>query len=85
MKLQILSKGDIEKVHKASIKVLEKTGVQFLNNKALDYLEKYGCTVNRKTKIAKIPEAVVNEFMKKAIPDFPYYNRELKKIPKRVV
>ena len=85
MKLQILSKSDIERIHKASIKVLEKTGVQFRNNKALDYLEKYGCTIDRKTQIAKIPEAVTTEFMKKAIPEMPMYNRDLKKTPKREV
>ena len=66
MTLQILSKSDCERIHQASLKVLEKTGAQFLNDKALDYLEKYGCIIDRKNKIAKIPEAVVKEFMKKA-------------------
>jgi len=35
--------------------------------------------------IAKIPEAVVNEFMKKALPDLQLYNRNLKPIPKKEV
>ncbi|UCH02300.1 MAG: trimethylamine methyltransferase family protein [Candidatus Bathyarchaeota archaeon] len=85
MRLQILARDDIQRIHGASIKVLETIGAQFLNDKALDYLEKYGCGVDRKTKIAKIPETVVNEFMKKAKPEIPYVNRDFKPIPKREV
>ena len=85
MKCEILSKGDIERIHKTSIKVLEKTGVQFRNDKALDYLEKYGCIVDRKMQTAKMPEAVVKEFMKKAKPKESYVNRDFKPIPKREV
>jgi trimethylamine--corrinoid protein Co-methyltransferase len=85
MKLQFLSKDDLDRIHAASINVLETIGAQFLNAKALDYLEKYGCAIDRKQMTAKIPEAVVNEFMKKALPEIPLYNRDLKPIPKRDV
>ena len=83
MDLKILTKRDIEKIHRASIKTLEESGAQFLNTKALDYLEKYGCTVDRKTMIAKIPEKVVDEFMKRALPELKFYNRDMKRIPKK--
>ena len=85
MKVEILSKGDIERIHKASLKVLEKTGVQFRNDKALNYLENYGCIVDRKNQIAKMPEAVVNEFMKEAKPGDRWINRNFKPIPEREV
>ncbi|UCH03147.1 MAG: trimethylamine methyltransferase family protein [Candidatus Bathyarchaeota archaeon] len=85
MRLQILSRNDLDRIHAASIKVLETIGAQFFNTKALNYLEKYGCTIDRKDMTATFPEAVVNEFMKKALPEYPYYNRSLKKIPKRQV
>jgi trimethylamine--corrinoid protein Co-methyltransferase len=85
MKLQILSRDDLDRIHAASINVLETIGAQFLNHKALDYLEKYGCTIDRKRMTAKIPEAVVDEFMKKALPELLLYNRDLKPIPKRDV
>ena len=74
MDLKILTKRDIEKIHRASITTLEEAGAQFLNTKALNYLEKYGCTVARKTMIAKIPAKVVGEFTKKALPELPLYN-----------
>jgi trimethylamine--corrinoid protein Co-methyltransferase len=85
MKLQLLSRRDIERIHAASINVLETTGAQFINNNALDYFEKYGCTVNRKKMVARIPEAVVIEFLKKAKPKEAYVNRNFKPIPKREV
>ncbi|UCH02377.1 MAG: trimethylamine methyltransferase family protein [Candidatus Bathyarchaeota archaeon] len=85
MKLEILSKNDCERIHNASIKVLETIGAQFLNDEALNYLEKYGSVVDRKQMIAKIPERVVNEFMKKAKPEWPYVNRDFKPIPKQDV
>jgi len=85
MKLEFLSRNDIERIHAASINVLETIGAQFLNAKALDYLEKYGCTIDRKRMTAKIPEAVVNEFVKKALSELPLYNRDLKPIPERDV
>jgi trimethylamine:corrinoid methyltransferase-like protein len=66
MKMRFLTRSDLERIHKASLKVLEKMGAQFRNSMALDYLEKYGCIVDRKTQIAKMPEGVVKEFMKKA-------------------
>lgn len=83
--MRFLTKSDLERIHKASLKVLEKMGAQFRNSMALDYLEKYGCIVDRKTQIAKMPEGVVKEFMKKAKPEIPRVNREFKRIPKREV
>ncbi|UCH01394.1 MAG: trimethylamine methyltransferase family protein [Candidatus Bathyarchaeota archaeon] len=85
IKTEILSKSDIERIHKASLEILEEIGVQFRDNEALNYLEKYGCIVDRKTQIAKIPEKVVKEFMKKTKPDQPRVNRDFKPVPKREV
>jgi trimethylamine--corrinoid protein Co-methyltransferase len=79
--LKLLSKEDMDKIHRATVKVLEKTGVKFLHDEALDILEKNGALVDRKTKIAKIPEAVFDEFRKKAPNELPRFNRNGKRIP----
>ena len=71
----------MDKIHRATAKVLEKTGVQFLHDEALNILEKNGALVDRKTKIAKIPEAVFDEFRKKAPNELPRFNRNGKRIP----
>jgi len=78
--LKLLSKEDLDKIHYATAQVLEKTGAKFLHDEALDILEKNGAIVDRKTKIAKIPEAVFNEFRKKAPNEFPAFNRNGKRV-----
>jgi len=79
--LKLLSKEDMDKIHRATVKVLEETGVQFLHDEALNILEKNGALVDRKTKIAKIPEAVFDEFREKAPNEFPKFNRNGERIP----
>jgi len=71
----------MDKIHRATVKVLEKTGVKFIHDEALNILEKNGALVDRKTKIVKIPEAVFDEFRKKAPNELPRFNRNGKKIP----
>jgi len=71
----------MDKIHRATVKVLEKTGIQFRHDEALNILEKNGALVDRKTKIAKIPEAVFDEFRKKAPNELPRFNRNGKRFP----
>ncbi|UCE16238.1 MAG: trimethylamine methyltransferase family protein, partial [Candidatus Bathyarchaeota archaeon] len=79
--LKLLSKEDMDKIHRATVKVLEKTGIKFLHDEALNILEKNGALVDRKTKIAKIPESVFDEFRKKAPNELARINRNGKRIP----
>jgi len=71
----------MDKIHRATVKVLEKTGVKFIHDEALNILEKNGALVDRKTKIAKIPETVFDEFREKAPNESPRFNRNGKEIP----
>ena len=82
-RLRLLSKEDMDKIHRATVKVLEKTGIQFLHDEALNVLEKNGALVDRKTKIAKIPEAVFDEFRKRAPSELPRFNRNGKRVAKQ--
>jgi len=70
----------MDKIHRATVKVLEKTGVKFLHDDALDILEKNGALVDRKTKIAKIPETVFDEFREKAPNESPRFDRNGKRV-----
>jgi len=79
--LKLLSKEDMDKIHCATVKVLEKTGVKFLHDEAMDILEKNGALVDRKTKITKIPEAVFDEFRKKAPNESLGFNRDGERVP----
>jgi len=71
----------MDKIHRATVKVLEKTGVKFLHDEALNILEQNGALVDRKTKITKIPEAVFDEFRKKAPNELLRFNRNGKRVP----
>jgi len=64
--LNILSMTDIEKLHTATLDVIESVGVRFPSSKALDVLEENGASVDRDLMIAKIPGTLVEEFLAKA-------------------
>ena len=71
----------MDKIHRATVKVLEEIGIKFLHDEALNILEKNGASVDRKTKTAKMPEAVFDEFREKAPNEWPKFNRNGKRIP----
>ena len=49
-----LSADQIEAIHEASLDVLEQIGIRFLNETALDYLQKAGCDIDRSDMNAKM-------------------------------
>ena len=64
----VLSSGDVERIHEATLDVLETTGVRFPSERALDVLERSGCRVDRATTVARLPRAVVMEAVGR-VPD----------------
>ena len=69
-RLKFLDKREEEFVHAQSIKSLKELGVLVRSHKVLKTLESAGASVDYKTGIAKIPERVVNEAVKKAPPQY---------------
>jgi trimethylamine--corrinoid protein Co-methyltransferase len=63
VKLELLSPGDVQQIHEATLDVIESVGVKFHSHKALDILEANGATVDRESTVAKIPAAVVEQAM----------------------
>jgi len=62
--LRFLSKGEIEKIHVATVKVLENVGLRVKSDLILDLFAKGGAFVKDRT--VRIPENVLNDCMKKA-------------------
>jgi len=56
-----LAPNDIERIHEATLEILEDTGIRFPSAKALDILARGGCLVDRATEVAKFPRKVVAE------------------------
>ncbi|MHA2376338.1 MAG: trimethylamine methyltransferase family protein [Candidatus Thorarchaeota archaeon] len=73
-RIQFLSKEEIKDIHRASLEVLEKTGVVINNPEAIDLLGKNGCSIDAET--VKIPGALVEESIKKAPSSFELYSRD---------
>ena len=57
----VLSSSDIERIHEATLTVLEDVGIRFPSPKALDILEANGCSVDRESEIVRLPRKVVME------------------------
>jgi len=66
---RLLSKGDPEEVHGASLEVLMNTGVMVKNGSAIELLRDAGCAVEGN--IVRMPSSLVEESIKKAPPPSP--------------
>ncbi len=75
-RIDVLSKAEIEKIHAATLEVIETIGVKFPLPRALDILEAHGATVDRATNIAKIPGAVIEAALKTAPPAYTLAARD---------
>ncbi|MCK4318688.1 trimethylamine methyltransferase family protein [Candidatus Bathyarchaeota archaeon] len=74
VRLTFLTGSEIEAVHTASLKVLEKAGVKVNNGQALKLLMDNGCTVDGD--VVHMPPSLVEESVKKAPASFNLYTRE---------
>ncbi|MCX8062930.1 MAG: trimethylamine methyltransferase family protein, partial [Anaerolineales bacterium] len=68
IRLDILSREDVQKIHEATLEIIESVGVRFPSQKALDILEAHQAKVDRQTMIAKIPGHIIEEYLSKAPP-----------------
>ena len=64
--LEVLSRDEIDRIHLATLEVLENTGVSFYHDEALKIFEDAGAMVDYEKKLVKIPEYLVNEAVSKA-------------------
>jgi trimethylamine---corrinoid protein Co-methyltransferase len=70
LSLNILSNEDVQKIHQATLEVIESVGVRFPSEKALDVLEAHGASIDRGTQVAKIPGHIIEEYLDKAPPAY---------------
>ncbi|MEM4262614.1 MAG: trimethylamine methyltransferase family protein [Thermoplasmata archaeon] len=77
--LRFLEKDEEELIHAQSIKVLEELGVMIHSDQVLDMLGAKGAIIDKKKKIARLPESLVLESLKKAPKEFVLCGRDPKK------
>ena len=70
----LLSKDQIDRIHCATLHVLERTGVVFQHEKALEILGSIGCSVEKD--LVKIPSHLVEEAIRVTPSSVRVYNRD---------
>lgn len=76
--LRVLENDQLDAIHSATLKVLERTGVLVNSDEALDLLEKNGLEVDRKTRIVRMPESTVSEAIRRCKSNFKWHARSEK-------
>ncbi len=62
---ELLGRDEIRAIHVAAMEILERVGVLIKHVEALKILEEAGATIDKKKEIAKIPEYLVREALRK--------------------
>jgi trimethylamine--corrinoid protein Co-methyltransferase len=73
---EFLSPKEVDRVHDASLEILERVGILVRNEKARRIYAKHGCKVDSKTSIVKISRNVVEAFRKAFVPQFTFRGRD---------
>jgi trimethylamine--corrinoid protein Co-methyltransferase len=74
--LQALTRADVERLHAATLEVLDTVGVRFPSARAVDLWAAHGARVDRATSIVRIPPDVVERAMASVPPAYPLAGRD---------
>ncbi|MFH2040149.1 MAG: trimethylamine methyltransferase family protein [Chloroflexota bacterium] len=74
----LLTPGQVEQIHAASLEILVKVGMLVRHEKARQIFTKHGCLVDPETHIVRIPSAVMEEFRAFFPPTFTFRGRDPK-------
>ena len=74
-KFRALSDAEVEKIHAASVEILETIGIKVFSDKILDMLEQGGAVVDKSTKVVKFSEKQIEECIKSVPTEFTLYDR----------
>jgi trimethylamine--corrinoid protein Co-methyltransferase len=76
--VKILTDSQVEAIHRATLDVLDRTGIKFESEKALKLLEKNGCRVDYETRTARVPPSLVEESIRTTPSSFTVRARDPK-------
>ncbi len=74
----LLTQEQVERIHEASLEVLENVGLLVRNEKARAVFDKHGCKVDSETQYVTFPRAVVEKYRKMVPPTFTFRGRDPK-------
>ena len=76
LKLEILTPAEVEKIYDATLWIIEKVGVKFPSQRALDIWAASGADVDREKKIVKAKGELIEAALKKCPPVYPLAARD---------
>jgi len=76
MYLRVLSESDVQRIHQASLDLIERVGIRFPSRRALEILHAHGATVDAGSQIAQVPGHVIEAALHKAPAEFVLCARE---------
>ncbi len=76
LSLNILTPEEVQRIHTATLDVIENVGVRFPSQKALDIWEAHGAKVDRQTSVVKAPGALIEKALKSAPPAYALAARD---------
>ncbi len=75
-KIELLTRGELEKIHGATMEILWKLGIKVWEPQSFNLLKSAGATVDERTKMVRIPESLLRETIRRAPPEFYMYGRD---------
>lgn len=75
---ELLTQEQVERVHDASLEILQEVGLLVRYAPARDLFRAHGCEVNSETNRVKFPRAVVEKYVKVLPPKFTFHARDPK-------
>jgi trimethylamine--corrinoid protein Co-methyltransferase len=76
LKLHVFSPEEIQKIHTATLDVIESVGVRFPSQRALEIWEAHGAAVDRETKVVKVKGHIIEEALKSCPPVYSLAARD---------
>lgn len=74
----LLTQEQVERIHEASLEILENVGLLVRNEKARALFARHGCKVDSETQIVTFPRAAVEKYRKMLPPKFTFRGRDPK-------
>ena len=73
--IEVLTAEQLERIHDASMRILETQGLEFLNDAALDILARAGARVDRGTRRVRFDRQLIADYVAKAPAQFTLHAR----------
>ena len=70
LRLDVLTPAEVQKIHDATLHIIEHVGVRFPSAKALDVWEAHGASVDRASMVVRAKPTLIEEALKKAPPKY---------------